>query len=249
MTRARLDQVLVARGGFPSRARARDAILRGCVRVDGTVTSKPGQLVGDGAELTLDDPAQGYVARSALKLIGALDHYSIPIEGRHVLDVGQSTGGFTQVLLERGAAHVTGVDVGFGQLAEGLRDDPRVTALEGVNARDPAALPPGPFDLAVVDVSFISLALVLPAVLSRIAVGGFIIALFKPQFEVGREHIGKGGLVSDEAAVDSAQARLAALLPTLGWKLHASMTSPLAGGDGNRERLLLLVGAHAVPHI
>lgn len=242
MARARLDQVLVARGHFTSRARARDAVQRGCVQVSGKTAAKHGQMVDESATITIDDPAQPYVARSALKLVAALDAFKIDVAGLHPLDVGQSTGGFTQVLLERGATHVTGVDVGTGQLDASLRNHPNVTFHEGVNARDAEALPGGPFDLAVVDVSFISLALVLPAVMEKLGDGAPVVALFKPQFEVGKVNIGKGGLVSDEAAIEHAQSTLLQHLATLGWRMAASIRSPLPGGDGNVERLLHLVG-------
>lgn len=241
MARARLDQLLVARGHFTSRARARDAVLRACVKVDGKLAAKHGQMVDEAAVLTIDDPAQNYVARSALKLIAALDAFKLDVAGLNALDVGQSTGGFTQVLLERGASHVTGVDVGTGQLDTSLRNHAQVTFHEGVNARDTDALPVGPFDLAVVDVSFISLALVLPAVLEKLTGDAPIIALFKPQFEVGKANIGKGGLVSDEAAIESTHQRLIEVLSTLGWSEAASIRSPLPGGDGTIERLLHLV--------
>lgn len=241
MTRARLDQLLVARGHFPSRARARDAVLRACVKVDGKLAAKHGQMVDETAAITIDDPAQHYVARSALKLIAALDAFKLDVAGLHGLDVGQSTGGFTQVLLERGAAHVTGVDVGTRQLDASLRGHPDVTFHEGVNARDGDALPEGPFDLAVVDVSFISLRLVLPAVIDALAPDAPIVALYKPQFEVGKANIGKGGLVSDEAAIEQAQSVLLQQLAKLGWNQAASIRSPLPGGDGNVERLLHLV--------
>jgi 23S rRNA (cytidine1920-2'-O)/16S rRNA (cytidine1409-2'-O)-methyltransferase len=241
MARARLDQLLVARGHFSSRARARDAVLRGCVTVEGKVATKHGQMVDEDATIGIDDPAQRYVARSALKLVAALDAFDITVEGLHALDVGQSTGGFTQVLLERGADHVTGIDVGTGQLDASLRNHTQVTFHEGVNARNTDALPDGPFDLAVVDVSFISLSLVLPALIGRLAENAPIIALFKPQFEVGKAHIGKGGLVSDDMATDRALTRLLTELEAFGWGLAASIRSPLPGGDGNVERLLHLV--------
>lgn len=243
MARARLDQLLVARGHFTSRARARDAVLRACVKIGGKVAAKHGQMVDEDAAIVIDDPAQHYVARSALKLIAALDAFAIDVAQMHALDVGQSTGGFTQVLLERGAAHVTGVDVGSGQLDASLRNHADVTFHEGVNARDADALPKGPFDLAVVDVSFISLALVLPAVTESLAPDASIIALFKPQFEVGKVNIAKGGLVSDEPAIEHAQSVLLQQIARLGWSRAASIRSPLPGGDGNVERLLHLVCA------
>lgn len=243
MARARLDQFLVARGHFSSRARARDAIVRGCVRVDGVLAAKPGQGVGQTATLDIDDPAQDYVARSALKLLAALDAFQINVQNLHMLDVGQSTGGFTQVLLERGARHVTGVDVGVDQIAQRLRTDSRVSIYEGVNARDGDALPDGPFDGAVVDISFISLRLVLPAIVTKLSPSANLVALFKPQFEVGKQGIGKGGLVREESAADKAKADLMATLAPLGWQQDATIRSPLPGSDGNVEHLLHLVRA------
>ena len=241
MTRARLDQLLVARGAFPSRARARDAVLRGCVSVNGATAAKPGQMVDENAALAVDDPAQAYVARSALKLKTALEMFDIAVEGLHVLDVGQSTGGFTQVLLGAGATHVTGIDVGHGQLDPSLVDDPRVTALEGINARDADTLPAGPFDLAAIDVSFISLSLILPSVTTRLTGGAPILALFKPQFEVGQAAIGKGGVVQDTAATAAAWDGVISSAARLGYGLAGSCRSPIAGGDGNVETVMHFV--------
>ena len=179
----RLDRLLVARGLVPTRARARDAVLRGTVRVDGAPASKPGQTVGEGAALALDDPAAPYVSRAALKLVAGLDAFGIDAAGAHALDVGASTGGFTQVLLARGAAQVTAIDVGHGQLAPALRADPRVTAIEGLNARDLTMdrLPHAP-GLVVADVSFISLRLALPPALDLARPGARCVLLVKPQF-------------------------------------------------------------------
>ncbi|MEM1284650.1 MAG: TlyA family RNA methyltransferase [Pseudomonadota bacterium] len=241
MARARLDQLLVARGAFASRARARDAVLRGCVAVDGKTFAKPGQMVDESAGLTVNDPAQAYVARSALKLKAALAAFNVDVSGKHALDVGQSTGGFTQVLLEAGAAHVTGVDVGQDQLDVSLAGDPRVTAFEGVNARDADALPAGPFDAAVIDVSFISLALVMPSVMATLSPTAPVIALFKPQFEVGKQAIGKGGLVQDEDAINAARETVIKATSDLGYDLVGTISSPIAGGDGNIETLMHFV--------
>ncbi|MEM6381150.1 MAG: TlyA family RNA methyltransferase [Pseudomonadota bacterium] len=239
--RTRLDQALVARGYFSSRARARDAVERGCVVVDGQVARKPGQLISSDDPVSVDDPASRYVARSALKLSAALDAFGVDPAGRHALDVGQSTGGFTQVLLERGAAHVTGVDVGHGQVHPSLQDHQQITILEGINARHADQMPVGPFDLAVIDVSFISLRLILPVVASRLKRGGPAVALFKPQFEVGRSSVGSGGIVTQPDAVDEALDGLERAVPQLGLRWHASIRSPLPGADGNVERLVHLV--------
>ncbi|MBH0238121.1 TlyA family RNA methyltransferase [Methylobrevis sp. L22] len=236
----RLDLALVARGLSPSRARARDSILRGRVGVDGVVVTKPGQLVAPDAALAVDDPAEAYVSRAALKLVAGLDAFAVPVEGRTALDIGASTGGFTQVLLQRGAAHVTAIDVGHGQLHAELAGDPRVTSIEGLNARDlgPEHLAAPP-EIVVSDVSFISLTLALPPALALAAPGADLVALVKPQFEVGRAGIGKGGLVRDPAAGKAAAERIADWLGGRdGWRISGLIPSPLAGGDGNEEYLL-----------
>jgi 23S rRNA (cytidine1920-2'-O)/16S rRNA (cytidine1409-2'-O)-methyltransferase len=233
--RPRLDELLVRRGDYASRSRARDAILRGAVRVDGVPATKPSQGVAADALVTVADEARAYVSRSAVKLAHGLSHFGIPVAGRHALDIGASTGGFTQVLLERDAAHVTAIDVGHGQMRV---DDPRVTVIEGLNARDLAAhhLAHVP-ELIVCDVSFISLRLALPGALALAAPGAHLVALVKPQFEVGREAIGKG-VVRDAAAQEEAVAAVARFLEERGWHVQGIIASPIAGGDGNREFLL-----------
>lgn len=237
--RSRLDQLLVSRGLIRSRARARDAVLRGCVRVSGALAEKPGQLVDEGADLALADPAAAYVARSALKLIAALDAFGFDPAGRIALDVGASTGGFTEVLLERGAARIYAVDVGHGQLDPALAADPRVVNIEGLNARDlDRTAIPEPVGAIVVDVSFISLALVLEPVLALATPDAFLVALVKPQFEVGRDALGKGGIVRDGDIARAAVDRIGAHLATLGWQPAGPIDSPLPGGDGNREFLI-----------
>ena len=239
MTRKRLDVALVDRGLAPTRARARDAIARGTVTVDGRVETRPAAPVGPEASLEIDDPAARWVSRAALKLVGALDAFGLSPEGRACLDLGASTGGFTQVLLARGARVVTAVDVGHGQLAEVVAADPRVTSIEGLNARDLSrdafAEPP---DFVVADVSFISLALALPPALDLAAPGALGVFLVKPQFEVGREGLGKGGLVRDEAAAIAAVDRIAALVVSHGWSVLGRAEAMIAGGDGNREHVL-----------
>jgi 23S rRNA (cytidine1920-2'-O)/16S rRNA (cytidine1409-2'-O)-methyltransferase len=236
MSRERLDRALEARGLLPSRSRARDAILRGTVRVNGTVAEKPGLLVGGEDVVALDDPAAGYVSRAALKLIAGLDAGSVEVAGRVCLDVGASTGGFTQVLLERGAARVYAVDVGHGQLDPAVASDGRVVSLEEVNARDlTRAQIPEPIDLLVCDVSFVSVTKVLAAPLSLCRDVADAVILIKPQFEVGREHVGKGGVVTDEAAIGRAADDAIAFMAAEGWMHPLSLPSPIAGGDGNRE--------------
>ncbi|MER8439903.1 TlyA family RNA methyltransferase [Mesorhizobium sp. M1312] len=240
-TRQRLDELLVARGLFPSRSRARDAIERGTVTVDGVIARKPGQTVLADCLIAVDDPAQGYVSRAALKLIAGLDHFGLDPAGSEALDVGASTGGFTQVLLERGAAHVTAIDVGHGQIHPDIAGDPRVTVIEGLNARDLSAadLADRIPDFIVSDVSFISLKLALPPALAIARSGARAIFLVKPQFEAGREAIGKGGLLKDPYDA----ARVAGLLQDWldgvpGWRSLGLHLSPIEGGDGNREFLL-----------
>lgn len=234
--RIRLDQALEARGLLPSRARARDAILRGTVRVNGVVASKPNQQVGPDDAIALDDPAAAYVSRAALKLVAGLDAGAIDPAGRTCLDLGASTGGFTQVLLERGAARVYAVDVGHDQLHERVKADPRVVSLEGVNGRDlTAGLIPEAIDLIVSDVSFVSILKVIDPVLALAAPQADAVILIKPQFEVGRDNIGKGGIVTDETAIAEAVERVTAHLADAGWERRFAVASPIAGGDGNRE--------------
>lgn len=237
----RLDELLVQRGLFASRSRARDAVLRGAVSVDGAVEPKPGRTVSATAALSIDDPAQAYVARSALKLIAALDQFSIDPKDCVALDIGASTGGFTQVLLERGAAHVIALDVGHGQLHGSLRTDPRVTVIEGLNARDLTVdhLGGQAVNFLTADVSFISLRLALPPALALAAAGAKAVFLVKPQFEAGRDAVGKGGIVRDLAEAGRAARDLAAWLDGQpGWHVVGMTASPIEGGDGNREFLL-----------
>lgn len=237
----RLDELLVRRGLFATRSRARDAVARGAVCVDGRAAVKPGQPTGVSAAIDVDDPAQAYVSRAALKLIAGLDAFGFDCKGALALDVGASTGGFTQVLLERGAAHVVALDVGHGQLDAGLAADPRVTVLERLNARDltPAHLGAGRPGLVVCDVSFISLKLALPPALDLAAPDALCVLLVKPQFEAGREAIGKGGLLRDPAEGERVAADLARWLDGLpGWRALGTVPSPIKGGDGNREFLL-----------
>lgn len=236
----RLDELLVARGFYASRSRARDAILRGTVRIDGQAAAKPGMMLGADAAIAVDDPASRYVSRAALKLVHALDHFGLDPAGRACLDLGASTGGFTQVLLERAAAHVTALDVGHGQIHPALAEDSRVTVIEGANARDldPAALPQAPAAVTC-DVSFISLRLALPPALRLADRGAWGVFLVKPQFELGRDAIGKGGLVRDGKAAAAVADDLASWLDARdGWRALGLAPSPIVGGDGNREFLL-----------
>ena len=235
----RLDELLVSRGLFATRSRARDAILRGAVRIDGVVARKAGQPVAEAAAIAVADPAGRYVSRAALKLIHGLDAFGFDPVGRVCLDIGASTGGFTQVLLERGAGAVFALDVGHGQLAPELAADPRVTSLEGVNAR---ALHPslGSHEpgMVVCDVSFISVRLALPPALALAVAGAMAVILVKPQFEVGRKGIGKGGIVEPALAQAAAHDLRDWLAGQPGWRPVGLVPSPIAGGDGNVEFLL-----------
>lgn len=237
----RLDEALVERKLFPTRSRARDAVVRGTVTVDGTVAEKAGQGVRDDAEIVVADPARGYVSRAALKLVAGLDGFGFDPAGATALDIGASTGGFTQVLLRRGAAHVIAVDVGHGQMDAALKADRRVTNLEGVNARALTAgdLAGGVPDFLVSDVSFISLRLALPPALDLATRGAKGIFLVKPQFEAGRDAIGKGGLLKDPAEGRRVAEELRGWLDAVpGWRAVGLIRSPIEGGDGNREFLL-----------
>jgi 23S rRNA (cytidine1920-2'-O)/16S rRNA (cytidine1409-2'-O)-methyltransferase len=237
----RLDQLLVERGFYPSRSRARDAILRGTVRsTGGPELTKPGLPVGTDIEIEISDPASGYVSRAALKLAAGLDHFRLDPADCRCLDIGASTGGFTQVLLERGAKSVLAVDAGHGQLHASLKDDQRVISLEGLNARDIDAsiFPDGPPDFIVCDVSFISLRLALPKALELAARGAAGAFLVKPQFEAGRAAIGKNGILKDASLGPKIAADVASWLDGKGWQALGVIPSPLEGGDGNREYLL-----------
>ena len=241
MTRKRIDLLLVERGMFDSRARARAAIEAGRVSAGGAVVARPSDLVAEDADITAT-PAHPWVGRGGLKLDHALTLWPVVVAGRTVLDVGASTGGFTQVCLSRCAARVYAVDVGSGQLHPALAGDPRVVDLSGTDARAlDASLIPAPPDLIVTDVSFIALAKALPAALALAGAGAELIALVKPQFEVGRERVGKGGLVKDPAAQALALANVVAWLEGTGWRVLATADSPVTGGDGNREYLLRAV--------
>lgn len=238
---ARLDTMLVERGFFESRSRARDAILRGTVLLDGVVQTKPGASVASGATLLVNDPARDYVSRAALKLVAGLDHFGFDPSDRVCLDIGASTGGFTEVLLQRRARQVVAIDVGHGQMHERLRIDPRVLTIEGLNARDLDATAIGQHAIrcVVADVSFISLKLALPPALALAEAGSFCLLLVKPQFEAGRQAIGKNGIVDDEAVRLAVADDLRNWLDTQpGWGSLGIHPAPISGGDGNQEFLL-----------
>ena len=237
----RLDLLLTQAGHFETRARARDAITRGAISIDGQPCVKPGARFHTDANISIKDAARTYVSRAALKLIEGLEAFSFDPRGRVVLDIGASTGGFTQVLLERGADHVIAVDVGHGQLHPSLRDDARVSNREGINARSlPDDIAAGRAVGAVVsDVSFISLKLALPPALALAAAGSFCVLLVKPQFEAGKAAIGKGGVLKDPALGPVIARSLSRWLDQQpGWISSGICPSPIEGSDGNREFLL-----------
>ncbi|MGB5675744.1 MAG: TlyA family RNA methyltransferase [Gemmatimonadota bacterium] len=238
--RARLDQLLVEKGLFESRERARRAVMAGSVIVDGVPMDKPGTSVLDTAKLEVVGPKEPFVSRGGRKLAHALDHFGIDPTGWTCLDVGASTGGFTDCLLQRGAERVYALDVGRGQLDYRLRNDSRVVTLEGINARylESDAVPE-PCQLIAVDVSFISLLKVVPALLPILPVGGYLLTLIKPQFEVGRELVGKGGIVRDESLRQQVIRQRGEALASLGLALMGIVDSEVVGAKGNREALAL----------
>lgn len=236
--RVRLDRLLVERGLADSRTRAEALILAGRVRIPGRERLKPGTVVPEGAELSVTEPEHPWVSRGGVKLAAALSAFGIDPSGLVCLDVGASTGGFTDVLLSRGAAKVYAVDVGFGQLHARLRGDPRVVLRERVNARYLSAAEVGePVGLAVCDVSFISATLVLPAVVPLLAPGARVVVLVKPQFEARRGEVGRGGIVRDPAVRERARERVVAAGVSLGLSPLGVVDSPIAGADGNLEAL------------
>ncbi len=234
----RLDLELVERGLVATRARAQGLILAGKVLVDGQPVTKAGTPVPEGAEIRLLEPDHPYVSRGALKLAAALDALAVDPAGLDCLDVGASTGGFTQLLLERGARRVIALDVGRNQLDWKLRSDPRVMVMEGVNARTLGEDGlPFPVQLATVDVSFISLRLVVPPLLPHLEAGGHLVCLVKPQFEAGRDQVGKGGIVRDELVRREVIDATVAALAALGLELLGVTPSPIRGQKGNLEEL------------
>jgi 23S rRNA (cytidine1920-2'-O)/16S rRNA (cytidine1409-2'-O)-methyltransferase len=237
MSKERLDVLLVARGLAESREKAQALILAGQVTVDGRPSGKAGHAVSTEARIEVAERLP-YVSRAGKKLAAALDRFSVSVEGLVCLDVGASTGGFTDCLLQRGAARVHAIDVGAGQLDWKLRNDPRVVVREGVNARYLRPEDVGePVDLATCDVSFISVTLILPAVVPLLKEGGALIVLVKPQFEVGRGQVGKGGIVRDPALHEATVVKVADALRGLGFQTER-MESPILGAEGNKEFLL-----------
>jgi 23S rRNA (cytidine1920-2'-O)/16S rRNA (cytidine1409-2'-O)-methyltransferase len=240
-TRRRLDAELVRRGLSRSREHAQELIESGTVVLAGVVATKSTTQVDEGVSIVVSEPGDTYVSRGAYKLIGALDAFAVSVQDRQCLDAGISTGGFTQVLLERGARHVIGVDVGYGQLAWSLRTDDRVTMLERTNVRSlkPSDLPYQP-DLIVADLSFISLSLVLPALVGLAASGAEMLLMVKPQFEVGRGRVGAGGVVRDPSLRVESVTTIATEAHAQGWGMLGVTASPLPGPQGNVEYFLHL---------
>jgi len=235
--KTRVDQLLVERGLADSREKARALIIAGDVLVDGQKSDKPGRSVASDSQVSVTARLP-YVSRGGVKLAAALDHFSIDVAGRICLDVGSSTGGFTDCLLQRGAARVWAIDVGHGQLDWKLRNDPRVVVREGVNARYLAAEDiPEKFDLAVCDASFISATLLIPSIAPLLTQSGQMIVLVKPQFEAGKGEVGKGGIVRDPAQHRAACDRVQASVEAHGFRASI-IESPIRGAEGNREFLL-----------
>lgn len=236
--RERLDRALVSRGLVASREDATRLILAGLVRVDGVMVDKAAKPTLSDAKVEVTGPGSPYVGRGGEKLAGALDQFQVDPTGMICFDVGCSTGGFTDCLLQRGATRVYAVDVGYGQFEWRLRHDPRVVLMERTNIRylDPGAIR-DPINLIVIDVSFISLTLVLPCVVRCLTEAGFVITLIKPQFEVGKGLVGRGGIVRDDGLRQAAAEKVVACANQLGLELAGRMESPIEGRKGNREIL------------
>lgn len=248
MPRKRLDQRVLEEGLVESRERARGLILAGKVRVDGQRADKPGTLIPSGAAVTIVGPKHPFVGRGGVKLRAALDTFGISVKDKICVDVGAGTGGFTDCLLQAGAARVIALDVGHGHLHQRLRDDPRVVLLERVNVRylTPDNLPVQP-DLVVIDVAFISLTLVVPVILDLLPPYGEIVALIKPQFEVGKGEVGKGGVVRDAGKHAAAIRRVTNSVHELGMSVQGVCGSPIAGAKGNREFFVYVTRSTGVP--
>lgn len=240
MSRVRIDRLLVERELAPSRERAQSLIMAGKVLVNDAPVAKPGQLVSADAEIRLTGEDHPYVSRGGIKLAHALKIFGIDVAGFVCLDVGASTGGFTDCLLQNGASKIYAVDVGYGQLAWKLRQDDRVVVIDRQNIRSihPEQLPEA-FDLTVIDVSFISLELIFPTVVSFLKPDGSIIALVKPQFEVGRELVGKGGIVTEITSRELAVEKAVRAAEANGLAHHGTIDSPIEGTKGNKEFLTL----------
>ena len=243
--KTRLDQLLVEKGIFPSRTRAQAAILEGIIFVNGERVDKAGAFFSPETAIEIRGEPLPYVSRGGIKLAKALEEFQIEVKGRVVLDIGASTGGFTDCLLQQGAAQVYAIDVGYGQLAWKLRQDPRVVVVERQNVRylTPEVLykDQPKANLAVIDVSFISLAKVLPAVYTLLAAPAEVVALIKPQFEAEREQVGKGGLVKNEQVHQAVVAKVQQAASENGFTVKNLIPSPITGADGNKEFLIHLI--------
>jgi 23S rRNA (cytidine1920-2'-O)/16S rRNA (cytidine1409-2'-O)-methyltransferase len=236
----RLDQALVQRGLFPSRHQAQTAIMAGEVRINGRVAAKPSDSVHEQHEISVATRSR-YVGRGGIKLEGAIEHFGIVCEGKTALDIGASTGGFTDCLLQKGARKVFAVDVGHGQLAWKIRDDSRVITLEKTNARRLSkAEIPEPIGICVIDVSFISLTLILPSAFQLLTSDGVILALIKPQFELPREEVSRGGIVRSTELHEKAQQKIVAFAQTIGAWVVGLVPSSIVGADGNQEFFICL---------
>ena len=237
----RLDQLIVNTGLAESREKAKAVIMAGEVLVDGQRADKPGHTFPEDCEITLKTASMPYVSRGGLKLEAAIEHFKIDVKNLVMLDIGASTGGFTDCLLQKGAKKVIAIDVGYGQLHWKLRQDPRVVAIEKTNARylEPGQITGNP-DGAVVDVSFISLKLIIPAISGLLPENAFIIALIKPQFEAGKDQVGKGGVVRDEETHNKIINDIKDFCFNQGWSTGGLIPSPILGPKGNREFLILL---------
>jgi len=233
--KARADQTLVERGFFETRERAQRAIMAGEVRVGEQLIEKPAAMIDIDAPIAIAEAPQ-FVGRGALKLSGALDHFKIDVRGKVALDIGASTGGFTDCLLQRGVAKVFAVDVGRGQLAWKIRNDPRVIVIEKLNARFLSREHiPADVDLCVIDVSFISLTLILPRAFELVTAEGVIVALIKPQFELERKEVGRGGIVREPALHEKAQQKIVNFVQEAGYRVAGLVPSAITGTDGNQE--------------
>jgi len=238
--KSRLDSLLVERGSFSSREQARRAIMAGEVRVGDHTITKSSELVAPDASIAIA-PRPQFASRGALKLAGALDFFRVDVRGKVALDIGASTGGFTDCLLQRGAAKVYAVDVGHGQLAWKIRNDPRVIVMEKLNARFLSCEHIPEFvDLCVIDVSFISLTLILPNAFQLITPNGMILALVKPQFELQRKDVGRGGIVRDPVLHEKARQKIIKFVEASGKRVDGLVPSPIAGADGNQEFFICL---------
>lgn len=238
--RIRLDQALVQRGMFESRHQAQTAIMAGEIRIDGRTAAKASEFIQEQDEISVVRPAR-YVGRGGIKLEGAIEHFRIVCADKTALDIGASTGGFTDCLLQNGARKVFAVDVGHGQLAWKIRSDSRVVTLEKTNARRLSREEiPEPIDLCVIDVSFISLTLILPSAFQLLTSDGVILALIKPQFELAREEVSRGGIVRSTELHEKAQQKIVAFAEGIGAKVEGLVASSIAGADGNREFFICL---------